>query len=213
MFSAILRTQWKWTKGPVLLATVIGFAIPLASLTMSEGLTASAFVRQTQEIGAAYPLLASGLALGVAMLAWSHDHRGRHVYALALPIPRWHYALMRLGAGALFLLPPVFAVLLGGIIATASGLIPDGLHGYPFSLALRFAFAATVAFAIFFAVAASTQRSAGIVLGLIVGVFLTQYVLSATNINIDILEFIAIRLLSPGGMLSVFTGRWMLVDA
>jgi hypothetical protein len=213
MFSAILRTQWKWTRGPVLLATVLAFAIPLASLAMAEGLTASAFVRRTQEVGGAYPLLASALALGVAMLAWGHDHRGRHVYALALPIPRWRYALMRLGAGALFLLPPVFALLLGGVIGTASSLIPDGLHGYPFSLALRFAFAATVAYAVFFAVAASTPRSAGIVLGLIASVLFAQYVLGVTNFEVDILSPIADRLFGRGGMLSVFTGRWMLVDA
>jgi hypothetical protein len=213
MFSAILRTQWKWTRGPVLLASVLAFAIPLASLTMAEGLAAAPFVHQTQYFSGAYPLLASALALGVAMLAWGHDHRGRHVYALTLPIPRWRYALMRLAAGALFLMPPVVALLIGGIVGSASGMIPEGLHAYPYSLALRFGFAAAVAFALFFAVAASTPRTAGIVLGLIAAVFFAQYVLEITNLDIDILSPIVERLFGRGGMLSVFTGRWVLVDA
>ena len=32
MFKALMAVQWKWSKGAALLATIFGFAIPLASV-------------------------------------------------------------------------------------------------------------------------------------------------------------------------------------
>lgn len=212
MFRAILRTQWKGSRTLVLLTTILAFALPLASLNSARGtVNATQFISSMQAWAGGYALLAAGLGLLVAMSAWQADHAGRHVYALSLPVSRSRYTVMRMGAGALFMVPPVLAVLLGSLIVAASD-IPNGLHAYPFALAVRFAFAAAVAYAIFFAIASSTPQTAGVILGVIAAVLFTQYLMSVMGAKVDILEPIARFIFVKPGVLSIFTGRWMLVD-
>ena len=214
MFGMIVRTQWKWTRTLVLLATVAGFAIPLASLQSAAGSnTARGFVLTMQSYGIAYALLAAGTGLVVALAAWTHDQRGRHIYALSLPVSRARYVLMRLGAGALFLAPPTVAVLLGTLVVSLFGTLPAGLHSYPVALTLRFAFATLVAFALFFAIGSSSQRTAGIVLAAFAGLLLTQYVFALAGLPYNLLSRVGDVLFTTPGLLSVFSGRWTLVDA
>jgi len=165
-----------------------------------------------QAWGGFYGIAAAGLGLLVAMAAWRPDHAGHHVYALSLPISRARYAGFRFAAGMLFLAPALLALLLGAAVVAMTGAIPSGLHAYPVALALRFALAAMVAFALFFAIASSTQKTAGIIVALIAGMFFAQYLLVMFGSDFDVLgplgDFIFIR----PGILSVFSGRWMLVD-
>lgn len=214
MFRAILATQWKWTRGVVLIATVIGFAIPLASLQSAQNNSYGAenFVFRMQEWGLAYSLLAAALGLVVALAAWTNDHRGRHVYALSLPVSRARYALMRLASGAVFLAPPILAVLAAAVLVASFGAIPNGLHAYPVALALRFAFAAAVAYALFFSIASATQKTAGVLLGIVAALLLVQYTLNLTSGRFELLPRLAEFLFSAPGVFSVFTGRWTLVD-
>lgn len=212
MFHAILRTQWKSSRLLILLATIVGFALPLASLNSARGtVNATQFIAAMQQWAGGYAILAAGLGLLIAMAAWQPDHAGRHVYALSLPVSRSRYTLLRMGAGALFMVPPIFAVLFGAMIVGISD-IPTGLHAYPFALALRFAFAAAVAYAIFFAIASSTPQTAGVILGIIAAVLFTQYLMSVMGTKQDILEPIVRFIFVKPGVLSIFTGRWMLVD-
>lgn len=214
MFKAIVETQWRWTRAYALVGTVLAFVIPLASLQVAQNAeTANGFVNVMSRWGVWYALLAAALGLVVAFMAWAHDHRGRHVYALILPVPRSRYALMRLGAGALFLVPPVAAVLLGGVAVATLGGIPQGLQAYPVALTLRFLFAALVSYTVFFAIASATPRAAGIVLGVIAAVLLTGYVFAVAEISYDPIQKLAEALFSSPGILSVFTGRWTLIDA
>jgi hypothetical protein len=215
MFRALMAVQWKWTKGAALLATILSFAIPLASVQgfSPEATSAGYVVGVMQGYGVAYALLAGGVGLAFAVLAWSSDHKGRHVYALSLPIDRSWYAAMRFGAGVSYLVLPALGVLAGSLLALAIASYPVGLHGYPVSLALRFFLASTVSFSIFFAIAASTPKAAGITLGLIALLFVVAFVLSAVNVEYDLLSHAADLLFSEPGPLSVFTGRWMLIDA
>lgn len=214
MFGAITRTQWKWTRGSALLATLAGFLVPVMSVQTAQPaiLHADQFVNQMQGWGSAYAVLAAGAGLMMALLAWGHDHRGRHVYALSLPVPRWKYALMRFGAGALFLLAPVAGVLAGALVVAAVGAIPAGLHVYPIAVTLRFAFSAGVAYAIFFAISSATPKTAGIALGLIGGVVVAQVAFSMVSANYDVIGHVGAFIFNPPGILSVFSGRWMLVD-
>src|ERR1041385_4053729 len=142
MFAAILRTQWKWTRGMALVFFVLGFAIPLLSLLQLQAgrieIAATLIVRSMQQFGLFYALLAAASGLACAMFAWGHDHRGRHVYAMSLPIPRSRYTGMRFGAGALCLLLPVAGVLIGCLVGIAAVSIPAGLHSYPIALTVRF---------------------------------------------------------------------------
>ena len=110
-------------------------------------------------------------------------------------------------------MPPVVAVLLGGLAVATLGGIPQGLQSYPLALALRFAFAALVSYSVFFAIASATPRAAGVVLALIAAVLLTGYVFAIAEIPFDPIRRLADALFSSPGIFSVFTGRWALIDA
>lgn len=213
MFRSIVLTQWKWTRTVALLATVIGFSLPLASLqSATDTATPLEFIMRMQTWGVGYALLAALAGLLVALAAWGHDHQGRHVYALSLPVTRARYTMLRFGAGALFLLPIVAAVFLGSLIVIATGSIPQGLHAYPVALTARFALAALVGYAIFFAIGSGTSRTAAVVLAVVGVVLLAQLLVSASDAQFDLLGRVAEVLFGRAGVLSVFSGRWMLVD-
>lgn len=217
MFRAVLYTQWKWTRLIIVLGTVAAFAIPLVSLQGAAradrgALQAAELLRAVQSWGTLYPLLAAVLGLLVAITAWAADHRGRHVHALTLPLPRWQYVLLRFSAGFLLLVAPIVAVLIGASLAVLTATLPPGLQAYPIALSLRFAFALFVAYAVFFAVSAGTARTAGIILGVIATLILVQVVASVAGLGFDLAGTLQAVLLAGPGPLAVFTGRWMLVD-
>jgi len=100
----------------------------------------------------------------------------------------------------------------GALLATMSAAIPAGLQGYPVALAVRFALAVLVAFAVFFAVSAGTARTAGIVLALIGGVILVQVIANVARVDLDLVGKLQLVVLNWPGPLAIFTGRWMLID-
>ncbi len=218
MFKALMVIQWKWTKWAAMLATLVGFAIPIASVQVvasgrySYAQEAGYVVGVMQQFAVGYALLAAVVGLAFAVAAWSNDHKGRHIYALSLPVSRSTYAAMRFSAGAIFLLVPTLGVLAGCVIASIIAPIPAGLHAYPIALTLRFLLASGVAFAIFFAIAASTPKTAGLVLGGVASILVVAILLAAAEVQYDLLGHVSSFLFSEPGLLSVFTGRWMLVD-
>lgn len=218
MFKALMVVQWKWTKWAALLTTLAGFAIPIASVQV-VAMRSNSYMQEAgyvvgvmQQFAVVYALLAAAVGLAFAFAAWSNDHKGRHIYALSLPVSRSKYAAMRFAAGAIFLLLPTLGVLVGCLIASIIAPIPAGLHAYPIALALRFLLASGVAFAIFFAIAASTPKAAGLVLGGVASILVIAIILAAADIQFDLLGHVSGFLFSEPGLLSVFTGRWMLVD-
>lgn len=212
MFKALMTVQWKWSRGVALLATILGFAVPIASMQLIESTDPGGFVRDMQQFGVVYAVLAAGVGLAFAMFAWGSDHKGRHVYALSLPVSRARYAAMKFASGLIFLVVPAAGVLVGCLIASVVAPIPPGLHAYPFSLTLRFFFASCVAFSMFFAVASSTPKAAGAILAAIATVFVAQFLISTANSDFDLLSHVADLIFTAPGVLSVFTGRWMLID-
>lgn len=217
MFRVILYSQWKWSRLIVVSGTIAGFALPIISMQGATGtdrgpLQAQALLRAAQSWGTLYPVLAAALGLLVAIATWGADHRGRHVHALTLPLPRWRYVLLRFGAGATLLTGPMLAVLLGALLATATATFPPGLQGYPIALALRFAIAVLVAYAVFFAISAGTARTAGIILGTIGALILVQILANLAGLELDLVAMVQVAILNWPGPLAVFTGRWMIVD-
>ena len=217
MFRVMLYSQWKWCRLIVVLGSVAGFALPLVSVqgaarADSSPLQAGELLQAVQSWGTLYPVLAAALGLLVAIATWAPDHRGRHVHALSLPVPRWRYVLLRFSAGAVLLAAPILALSAGAVLATWSATIPAGLQGYPVALAIRFALAVLVAHAVFFAVSAGTARTAGIILGLIGGVILVQIIAGVANIDLDLFGRVQVLVLNWPGPLAIFTGRWMLID-
>src|SRR5438067_2498880 len=217
MFRVMLYSQWKWCRLIVVLGSVAGFALPLVSVqgaarADSSPLQAGELLQAVQSWGTLYPVLAAALGLLVAIATWAPDHRGRHVHALLLPVPRWRYVLLRFGAGATLLAAPILAVTAGALLATWSATIPAGLQGYPATLAVRFALAVLVAFSVFFAVAAGTARTAGIILALIGAVIVVQIIAHVASVDLDLLGKLQIVILNWPGPLAIFAGRWMLID-
>ena len=217
IFKALLYSQWKWARIIIVLGTVAGFALPVLSLQGAArpdrgALQAQDLLHAVQSWGTLYPLLAAALGLLVAITTWAADHRGRHVHALTLPLPRWRYVLLRFAAGMTLLAAPIVAVLMGAVLAAVMATIPAGLQAYPIALALRFALAVLVAYAVFFAISAGTARTAGIIVGAIATVVLVQLVASIANLQLDLISTMQVVLLQGLGPLAVFTGRWMLVD-
>jgi len=217
MFRVILYGQWKWSRLIVVVGTIAAFALPIISVQGATGgdaspLHAQELLRAVQSWGTLYPVLAAALGLLVAIATWAADHRGRHVHALTLPVPRWRYVLLRFGAGTTLLAAPILAVLVGALLATATATIPSGLQGYPVALALRFAVAVLVAFALFFAISAGTARTAGIILGTMAALVLVQVLASLASIPLNLVDVLQLVVLNWPGPLAVFTGRWMLVD-
>jgi len=217
MFRVVLYSQWKWSRLIVALGSVAAFALPLVSVqgaarADASPLQAGELLQAVQSWGTLYPVLAAALGLLVAIATWAPDHRGRHVHALSLPLPRWRYVSLRFGAGATLLAAPVIAVAAGALLATWSATIPAGLQGYPVALAIRFALGVLVAYAVFFAVSAGTARTAGIILGLIGGVILVQIIAGVANLDLDLFGKVQVAVLNWPGPLAIFTGRWMLID-
>ncbi len=217
MFRTIVWMQWKSTRALVLLTTIAAFALPLFSLKLGlNNYSPVGFVTTMQTVGSAYSILAALAGLLVALAAWRADHAGRHVYALSLPVTRPRYAMFRFGAGLLFMLPTVAAMLVGCLMVTFSGVIPEGLHAFPISLTLRFALATLVAYSIFFSISSSTNRTAGIIVAIIAGVIFAQYLLTVFGDNrqtVDLFDQLSKFIFIRPGILSVFSGRWMLIDA
>ena len=217
MFKAVLYSQWKWTRLIIVLGTLAGFALPLLSLQGAAradrgALQAQDLLRAVQSWGTLYPLLAAALGLLVAIATWAPDHRGRHVHALTLPLPRWRYVLLRFAAGMTLLAVPIAAVSVGALLAALTATIPSGLQVYPLALSLRFALAVLVAYAVFFAISAGTARTAGIILAVVAALVVVQVVASIANLQLDLVGTSQVVLLQGLGPLAVFTGRWMLVD-
>ena len=217
MFRAILYTQWKWSRVIVVLGVVAAFALPVLSIERpAAGVTSPWMVRQLlnemESWSVLYPVLAGTLAVLSAVVAWGADHRGRHVYALSLPLPRWHYALLRFGAGGTLLAPPILALWVGSLLAVSMTDIPAGVHAYPTALALRFGVALFVAYAIFFAASAGTARTAGWILGAIATLIVFQILAQVAGLNVHLLEDLTNRVLIWPGPLEIFGGRWMLID-
>jgi hypothetical protein len=220
VFKQVLKVQWLAARMPVVLLAVLGFALPLLIVTYGGSLENAPSERVAQWLYAAEKIgtLIPGLALLVGLLlgigAWAPDHAGKHVYAMSLPVPRSMYVLLRFAAGATLLAAPVVAVGLGSLLAVVAVKLPGGIHAYPLQFTVRFALAALVCYAIFFAISIATKRAALVVLGLICGAFLADLVLATLSFSgAASVTTSAIYLLTTWpGPLAILMGRWALFD-
>ena len=218
MFRQVLTQQWVSLRAAVLVFIVIGFAVPLLTVVYGGGLNANDVARVAQwldsseRIGVLIPGIALILGVVFGLGVWAPDQLGKHVYALALPVPRWQYSLLRFGAGAVLLAAPVAALGLGSFVAAWAVTLPTGLHAYPAQLAFRFALASLVCFAMVFALASATKQVALWLLGAIGGILLADLLLSAVGSNAEVTGRVITALITVPGPLSILTGRWALFD-
>ena len=217
MFRAMLFTQWKWTRAVLLPLVIATFAVPVYSVNQFSDVSisrwqVSSMLASMQAWGLGYMFASVFIGLFVASAAWTFDVRLKHVYALSLPIPRWHYLLLRYAAGSLILLVPAFFLWMGGLVATASSAIPVGLHAYPTALAIRFLLATFISYSIIFS-ASTVPKKIGIGIAIAFGVLILfdatiDYATGNSRLISGLFEW-AVRW--PGFM-EVYAGRWMLID-
>ena len=187
MFRAILTLQWQWLRIPLALLSLVAVAIPI----LGVGATSSRGAPSVDSLLTAANL-AGILLAGVALLAgaivgdvlWRQDARQGHSYALSLPIRRERFLQYRAIGGAMLLLAPAAAMLVG-IAAIAIGTeLPPGVHTYAWETAVR----AWVAMLLTLALTLGLRHGLGArgrrVL-LVAGIALTVTVWLEPEVNID----------------------------
>lgn len=225
-FRSMLYLDWRMTRWLILALTPLAFGLPLLALRTAS-LSAASAPRQgalsmlmVLDVWAPFfPLLASLTGAAIALGVWSWDHQQGHVWALSLPVSRSRYVLDKLAAGALLLLIPVVALWLGTLLGTAWATIPDGLRGYPHALAFRFLLAVLLIYALMFALAAGTKKTAGWVIGSFLTIMIGGTILVdalAAGFGVDDpwtpLEFFIELIATWPGPLHVFGANWLPVD-
>jgi hypothetical protein len=230
MFRQILFLNWKASRFGLLPLLAAAFALPLLTVQgarIQGGIPESASVRGAQLLdsvsywSAVYPILALTVGTVLALLVWNWDHRANHVYPLSLPLSRRRYVLLKMLGGSLILLLPVVVFWFSALLAVALTDIPDGLRGYPSAITFRFLLASLLFFAVFFALAAGTMRTAVIILiAWILLLFLGEVFSPLLGEILNQPRLATFRLLSwfldtastwPGPF-EVWAGNWMLID-
>lgn len=213
----ILKLQWKTIRLALIPLVIAAFSLPLASVQVLDGGFASLAAHEL--LSASFPMLAGAVGVLLGLSIWNWDHQGGHVYALSLPVARWEYALLKFGAGVVLVLVPGVAFLAGSLVATAAVEIPAGLDAYPVELTLRFLFGSLLVYALLFALASGTTRTAVTVLAFVAaGPVLAEMAIQIAAVfwpemaQIRPVEWVWLRIVEFPGPFGVFTDSWMLID-
>ncbi len=225
----MLKLHWRAARWPMLPVLVAAFGLPLMAGSAAWGatysvdhLSASGAVAVTDGaavFGLTFAIVAAiaGSILGIS--AWSWDHRQDHVYALSLPVPRWKYSALKFGGGTILVGATTALFALGATTSSLLANLPAGLRAYPGALSLHFLIATQTAFALLFALASGTMRTATIVLGCVMGLAIFGVPLLDFLGNFwsplgdfDLVRFAYATLVENDGPLSIFAGNWMLFD-
>ncbi|MHB1312843.1 MAG: hypothetical protein ACYC3L_12575 [Gemmatimonadaceae bacterium] len=218
MFRAILYTQWKWARPVLVLAAIIAGWIPLQALRSAPYKTMGTYhipslYSSILSASLLYQYLALAVAIVIAISAWQADTARQHVYALALPVARWRFVLMRFGAGAVLLGGVAAAVGVFGAVAAAMAPLPPVLHAYPLGLAIRFWLGTLIPFGAIFALLTSNPRKVKWVTAAVVTLFAVDLLLSSLGVTqASLTRVLFEKLYETGGPLTAFLTRWMLID-
>ena len=216
MFAMMFRTQWQWTRLPLLGFAALAFVFP--SLAWQIGRAAGSPGNAAQLLdGFALlgPMLGFLALLGpfvIAALPWTIDHQTQHVYPLALPVSWARWVGMRFAIGALTLVLPAFALYVGAAATVAQFTLPPLLQSYAAALALRFLLAALVAYSGAFALQyLAGRRATQVAVTAMVGVL--GLVLIATLLGLGSqVEYAFELLFRAPGPLAIFVEPWTLID-
>lgn len=227
MYQPMLFIHWKQVQWVLLPFMLAAFGLPLLAvqgLGTPEGMESVA-IEAYRVVGASqmwlplFPLLAAAIGITLALSSWNWDHQLKHVYALSLPLSRWQYAMLKMGAGVALAMLPAGAFLIGAHVASASVSLPEGLHAYPNHLALRFFVAILISYSVLFAMAAGTVKTTVWVVSSIIAFVIIGNV--ATNLlgnsfelfeRFSAVEWVFEAVVTAPGPFEVFTGNWSLID-
>ncbi len=225
MYQPMLFVHWKQARMLLLPFMVAAFGLPLM-VVQGFGADGGAISQDAYRILANYqvwlpyfPMLAASVGAVLALTAWNWDHHLGHVYALSLPVARWEYVMLKMGAGVVLALVPTAAMWVGAHLASGSVVIPEGLRAYPNQLAARFFLATLMSYALFFALGAGTIKTTvwivSSVLFFFLGGGLIDTLLGAfdpTMRDVNVVASTVSWLARAGGPFAVFTGNWTLID-
>ena len=218
MFKALLYAQWKHQRIELMLFTMLAGGVP-ALVTWgpwsdwgSHVMTPTAILSTSSSIGYLGAILAVISGAVFAIRPYALDTLTNHTYAMALPIPRTSYGLMRAAAGLLLLLVPAAGFLIGSLFASAAVELPAMLHAYPVAVTARFVLAASMAFALAFGVQYGLGRHAARYI--VIAVFAVGVVeaLGQLTDSRSLTGPVLKALASPASPLRVFAANWMLFD-
>lgn len=140
MFRAMLTMQWQWLRVPLALLSVVSVAIPILGVGSSANAGApsvDALLSAGNIVGillAAVALLAGAI---VGDVLWRQDARQGHSYAMSLPVRRDLFLRYRAIGGAVLLLVPAAAMLVGIGAIDLGTEFPHGVHAYALDTAIR----------------------------------------------------------------------------
>jgi hypothetical protein len=225
----MLKLHWKAARWPMLPVLIAAFAMPLMAGRSAWGGTYGetsigsggvwAVVNDAAGFALTFPLLAivSGTILGLT--AWNWDHRHNHIYPLSLPIARWRYAAMKFGSGVILLGATSGVFFAGAALSAGLAQLPVGLNAYPAELSVHFFLASLTGYALLFALAGGTMKTAVAVISLSMvalffgnGLFDLGGVFWAPLARVDVPSTLYLFLVEGNGPFSVFAGNWMLFD-
>lgn len=224
MYQPMLFIHWRQARLALLPFVVASFGLPLLSVgglggTLDASWEAYRALSATEIWLPLYPVLAAAIGVTLALTSWNWDHQLKHVYALSLPVARWEYVLLKMGAGVVLCLVPTAALWAGAHLAAASVTLPTGLQAYPNALAVRFLMAVLVSYSALFAAAAGTVKTTVyVVTGMMLLLFLGGTIpdvlalLFPSLADLNLPEWIARMLVEAPGPFGAFTGTWSLID-
>lgn len=226
MYQPMIYLHWRQVRVGLIPFVVAAFGLPLLLVQgmggydpQSAGVAAYQYLVNAQVWLPVFPALAAATGMTLALTSWNWDHQLNHVYALSLPISRWKYATLKMGAGLVLGLIPAAGFWLGVHLAVASVSLPEGLNAYPNALAVRFTLATLVSYAFFFALAAGTVRTTVVLTTsflvlLLVGASLMGALVDRVAFlqDTNAMELLVDALTGRHGPLEVFSGSWMLFD-
>lgn len=225
MYHPMIFIHWRQARLALLPFVVAAFSLPLLSVQGLGGVGDPQLAYQALSRAEVwlvfYPMLAVTVGAVLGLTAWTWDHQFRHVHALSLPIARWRYVLLKMGAGLVITLAPTAALWVGARLAAASVTLPVGLNTYPDQLALRFFLAVLASYGAIFAAGAGTVKTTLWVFSSLTGLlFLAGISGDAVATLFPTMGFengglvdAAMRLLvDHPGPLSILTGNWSLID-
>lgn len=226
MYQPMLFLHWKQIKVALIPFVVAAFALPLLSIQGMgsagdlDGATAAYVILASGQVWLpVFPVLAVSIGVTLALSSWNWDHQLNHVYALSLPLPRWEFTMLKMGAGVVLAMLPALGFWAGVHLAAASVALPAGLHAYPNALALRFFLSILLSYAAFFALAAGTVKTtvgvaSALFLFLVVGGSLNGFLGNFFGFFQETNVVQAVFDLATGshGPLEVFFGSWALID-
>ena len=227
MYQPMLFVHWKQVRHVLVPFVVASFALPLLAVqglgTPPGAATVPAEVYQyvwpSQVWLPLFPVLAAGIGILLALTAWNWDHKLGHIYALSLPVARWEYVLLKMGAGVALALVPALTLWIGAHVAAASVSLPPGLDAYPNQLALRFFASTLLIYAFFFALGAGTMKTTIWVITAFFVALVAAELLGGVAVlyfpglqGLSFLQLATDWLVEAGGPFEVFVGNWTLID-